>query len=92
MLPRAMVRLDGRRGTPALAIWSQAALSVALLYVLNEFTDLTNWVIFAALIFYGLTVGAVIVLRRRLPDAPRPFRCPASPIVPLTQSRSPGRA
>jgi APA family basic amino acid/polyamine antiporter len=40
-------------------------------------------VISADILFYVLLVVAVIVLRRRRPDLPRPFRAPGYPILPL---------
>lgn len=47
------------------------------------FTLLTNFVIFAASIFYLLAVLAVLVLRRRHPDWPRPYRAWGYPVAPL---------
>jgi len=47
------------------------------------FDLLTNFVIFTLSIFYLLTVLAVIVLRWRRPDAPRPYRTWGYPWVPL---------
>ncbi len=38
--------------------------------------------VFAVLIFYGLTLVGLFVLRRRLPDAPRPYRAFGYPFVP----------
>jgi len=49
----------------------------------NVYTQLLEYVISADLVFYALTVGAVLVLRRRAPAAPRPFRTPLSPWTPL---------
>jgi APA family basic amino acid/polyamine antiporter len=48
----------------------------------NLYSDLLNYVISAALIFYILTIGGVFVLRRRLPGAERPYRAFGYPIVP----------
>ena len=44
---------------------------------------MTDCVIFASWIFYGLVTSSVFVLRRRLPDAPRPYRTLGYPLVPL---------
>ena len=54
----------------------------ALVIVLKTFRDITEYVVFASLIFYGLAVGAIYVLRRRRPDAPRPYRCFGYPLTP----------
>jgi APA family basic amino acid/polyamine antiporter len=68
---RAMMRVHPAWRTPTIAIWSQALWSVALVVVLERFRDITEFVIFAALLFYALTVAAVFVLRRRMPERPR---------------------
>jgi APA family basic amino acid/polyamine antiporter len=39
-------------------------------------------VIFASFIFYGATAFGVFVLRRTMPDAPRPYRVPGYPLTP----------
>ena len=46
------------------------------------FDNLTNSVICAGLIFYGLAVAAVFVLRRTRPDADRPYRTWGYPVTP----------
>jgi APA family basic amino acid/polyamine antiporter len=47
------------------------------------FDQLTDSVIFAGMIFYGATTAGVLVLRRKMPDAPRPYRTLGYPVVPL---------
>jgi APA family basic amino acid/polyamine antiporter len=49
----------------------------------NVYTQLLEYIISADLVFYALMVGAVIALRRKLPDAPRPYRTFGYPLVPL---------
>jgi APA family basic amino acid/polyamine antiporter len=49
----------------------------------NVYTQLLEYIIPADLVFYVLMVGAVFVLRRKAPDAPRPYRTPGYPLVPL---------
>ena len=56
--------------------------AIVLLIVLRNFRDITEYVVFVAIFFYGLTVAAVYALRLRLPDAPRPFRCIGYPVTP----------
>ena len=48
----------------------------------NLYSNLLEYVISAALIFYVLTVAGVFRLRLTLPDAPRPYRTLGYPIVP----------
>ena len=48
----------------------------------NLYSNLLDYVVSAALIFYILTIAAVFVLRRRRPDAERPYRAFGYPVVP----------
>ncbi|MGI8437559.1 MAG: APC family permease, partial [Chthoniobacterales bacterium] len=49
----------------------------------NVYTQLLEYIVSVDLVFYGLMVCAVIVLRRKLRDAPRPYRTWGYPITPL---------
>ncbi len=49
----------------------------------NLYNDLLNYVIFAAMLFYVLTILGIFVLRRKRPDAERPYRAFGYPFVPL---------
>src|SRR6266436_4746927 len=48
----------------------------------NLYSDLLNYVVFAALLFYVLTIIGIFVLRAKRPDAERPYRAFGYPIVP----------
>ena len=48
----------------------------------NLYSNLLDYVISAALIFYILTIAGVFVLRKRRPDAERPYRAFGYPVVP----------
>jgi APA family basic amino acid/polyamine antiporter len=48
----------------------------------NLYSNLLDYVISAALIFYILTIAAVFRLRATRPDAPRPYRVPLYPLMP----------
>ena len=78
----AFARVHPRYGTPAVAI---VALCVwaALLALSGTFDQLLAYVIFVGWIFYALGAAAVIVLRRKRPGAPRPYRVPGYPVTPL---------
>ena len=58
-------------------------VSAILLTVSGTFDILTDFVIFGLLIFNGLGVAAVFVLRKKMPDVNRPFKVPGYPYVPL---------
>jgi amino acid transporter len=76
-------RAHSRRATPQAAILIQSAAALLLVVVLRDFDRLTTCFVvveWGSLLF---AVGAVLVLRRRLPHAPRPFRTPGHPWVPL---------
>jgi len=66
---------------PAVALVIQGAWA-ALLAVSGTYSELLDYVIFAQLLFYVLTVAAVFVLRIRRPQAPRPYRAWGYPWVP----------
>lgn len=55
----------------------------AILSLSGTFEQLATYVIFGQWIFFGLTAGAVIVLRRKRPDLARPYRTPGYPITPI---------
>lgn len=72
-----------RWSTPWAALLIQGVVAVIMVLVLKDFDSLTTYFVvveWAALIF---AVAAVFVLRRKLADAPRPFRTPGYPWVPL---------
>lgn len=78
---RAFGELNSRQ-VPALSVIVLAAAS-ALLAFTGTFDSLTDLTIFVLWVFFGLAGSTVFVLRRKLPDAPRPFRVPGYPAVPL---------
>jgi APA family basic amino acid/polyamine antiporter len=49
----------------------------------NVYSNLLDYVISAALLFYILTIAGVMRLRSRRPDADRPYKVPGYPLVPL---------
>jgi APA family basic amino acid/polyamine antiporter len=68
--------------TPAVAIVAIAAWS-ALLAATGTFQQLLTYVVFTGWVFYGLGALSIFALRRRFPEAPRPFRVPGYPITPI---------
>jgi APA family basic amino acid/polyamine antiporter len=75
-------RVSKTTRVPARAI-GIGAVWACVLVVSGSFDQLTDFVIFAAWIFYGLTAASVLVLRRKMPNAPRPYRTLGYPVVPL---------
>ena len=77
----AAARRLNRNRVPAFALVIQA-IWAAVLTLSGTYSDLLDYVIFAQLLFYVLTVAAVFVLRSKRPDAPRPYRAWGYPLVP----------
>ncbi len=67
--------------TPSSAIVSQAFWSSVLVLTATA-GALVNYTGFAIVLFSGVAVAALFVLRRREPDSPRPFRAWGYPIAP----------
>ncbi len=83
-------RVHPRFATPYMSILIQTLATCALIFALTDpgdpqklFDKLTSY--FVVVEWFGLlfSVGAVMVLRRKMADAPRPFRTPLYPFVPL---------
>ena len=76
-----LARVSPRFRTPSVSIWVAAGLAVA--YVLQgSFAELAGRYILGVWPFYVLAVMAVYVLRKRLPDAYRPYRTWGYPVTP----------
>ena len=90
-IPYAMAR-DGlffhalsklsRTNVPAKAIVAQAAWG-SVLAISGTYDSLTDSVIFASWLFYGLSTAALFVFRKTMPDTPRPYRALGYPVVPV---------
>jgi APA family basic amino acid/polyamine antiporter len=78
---RHVAEVHPRFRTPHVSI---AAMGVwaAILSLTGTFQQLFTYVVFGQWIFFGLTVAAVFILRRRRPDLPRPYRTLAYPVAP----------
>ena len=55
----------------------------SLLTFTGTFNQLITYIIFASWIFYGMSAGAVIILRNKKPDMERPYKTPAYPWIPI---------
>lgn len=73
--------LHARTNVPVFALIVQGVWS-ALLATSGKYGDLLDYVVFAALLFYIATVGAVFKLRKSQPQLQRPFKTPLYPIMP----------
>jgi APA family basic amino acid/polyamine antiporter len=69
------------RGVPAAGLLLQGLWSIVLIFS-GTYNDLLNYIIFAALLFYVLTVAGLFVLRKKRPNAERPYKAIGYPVMP----------
>lgn len=67
---------------PAWALWAQCIWASALCLT-GKYGDLLDFVIIIVLIFYILTIYGIFILRKKMPDAERPYRAFGYPFLPL---------
>jgi APA family basic amino acid/polyamine antiporter len=70
-----------RRSVPGAALIFQGVWAAALC-LSGSYSQLLDYVIFAVLIFFSLTVTGIFILRRKKPDAERPYKAFGYPYVP----------
>jgi basic amino acid/polyamine antiporter, APA family len=70
-----------KKGVPAFAIVVQGAWSI-LLCLSGTYSNLLDYVIFAVLIFFALTILAIFILRKKRPDIERPYKAFGYPVIP----------
>jgi APA family basic amino acid/polyamine antiporter len=68
-------------GVPGFALMTQAVWA-SLLCLSGTYGDLLDYCTFASLLFYIVTIGGIFILRRKDPDAERPYRALAYPFLP----------
>ena len=78
---KKVAHCDPVHNVPTYALLFQAVWASVLVFS-GSFDQLTDMLIFAAFIFYGLGAAGLFVLRIREPHAPRGFKVPGYPVVP----------
>ncbi len=78
---RFLSHVNPRTRVPVRAIWAQVAVSLVLA-LSGTFDQLTNYVVFSAWIFYGITGAAVFIFRKRRVASENTYRVPGYPFVP----------
>jgi APA family basic amino acid/polyamine antiporter len=78
---KAVGRLSERSKTPVNSLWVQWAWT-CVLCLSGSYGQLLDYVIFAVLVFYILTIVGLFVLRRTRPNAVRPYKALGYPVLP----------
>lgn len=67
---------------PSWSLWAQCAWASALCLT-GQYGQLLDFVVIIVLIFYILTIYGIFILRRKMPDAERPYRAFGYPVLPF---------
>lgn len=78
---RKVSRISPRTQTPVFSLIIQAVWA-SVLVLSGTYSELLDYVIFAALLFYVLTVCGLFVLRKKRPDMERPYKAFGYPVLP----------
>lgn len=78
---RSLARVHPRWHTPAVSLILQAVWA-AILALSGRYDQLFTYVMFMMVLSYVLTVAGLFILRRKKPDAHRPYRCTGYPVLP----------
>jgi APA family basic amino acid/polyamine antiporter len=76
-------RCHPRFATPHVALLVQGAITVVLILWLGSFGRLSTYFVLVEWTALVFAIAAIFVLRGTMPDAPRPYRTPGYPFVPL---------
>ena len=71
-----------RFAVPQLALWVQCILA-SVWCLSGRYGDLLDMVSFVVVLFYMLTIAGIFILRKKRPDAPRPYKAFGYPLLPL---------
>lgn len=77
----SLAKIHPRYKTPAACILAQGVWAVLLTFS-GSYEQLYTYVVFAVVLFHTLTGAAVFVLRKKRPEAERPYRTWGYPLVP----------
>ena len=82
MFFRSAGYISARKNTPTVSLAMQFGWTSVLVFS-GTFDMLTDMLIFVSWGFYALGAAGVFILRRKMPDAPRPYRTWGYPVVPI---------
>jgi APA family basic amino acid/polyamine antiporter len=70
-----------KNSVPEWALWAQCIVA-SLLCLSGKYGDLLDMVSFIVVIFYVLTIGGIFILRKKMPNAERPYKAFGYPVLP----------
>jgi APA family basic amino acid/polyamine antiporter len=76
------MKANNKFGVPGFALWIQF-IWASLLCLSGKYGDLLDYVMFAVMLFYILTIAGIFILRKKQPDAERPYKAWGFPLVPI---------
>ena len=70
-----------KNGVPEFALWIQCIVA-SLLCLSGKYGDLLDMISFVVVLFYALTIAGIFILRKKMPDAERPYKAFGYPVLP----------
>ena len=70
-----------KNAVPEWALWAQC-LVAAILCLSGKYGDLLDMISFVVVLFYVLTIYGIFILRKKRPDAERPYKAFGYPVLP----------
>ena len=71
-----------KNAVPEFALWIQAAMA-SILCLSGSYGDLLDMIAFVVVLFYALTILGIFILRKKRPDAERPYKAFGYPVLPI---------
>ena len=71
-----------KNGVPEFGLWIQAVVA-SLLCLSGKYGDLLDMISFVVVLFYVLTIFGIFILRKKRPDAERPYKAFGYPVLPI---------
>ncbi|THU32956.1 amino acid permease [Niastella caeni] len=71
-----------KNAVPEFALWIQCAMA-SILCLSGSYGDLLDMIAFVAVLFYALTILGIFILRKKRPDAERPYKAFGYPVLPV---------
>jgi len=71
-----------KNNVPAFALWMQSIWG-SILCLSGSYAILIKFATFGSMLFYIVTIAGLFVLRKKMPDHPRPYKAFGYPIVPM---------